>query len=99
MPTTQFLTMIGGVGLLLLLDVMTRRARYYNPQAQPLRAALVGAFGLAIAWMVAAYFRPAGLHTQQMLEAAVLSGTWFLGALVVGVMLRRSAARAGQRRK
>lgn len=99
MLTTRFLTLIGGVALLLLLDVMTRRARYYNPQARPLRAALVGAFALALAWIVAAYFRPAGLHSQQVIEAVVLSSAWFLGALVVGVMLRRSAARAGQRRK
>lgn len=99
MLTTQLLTMIGGVGLLLLLDVMTRRARYYNPQARPLRAALVGAFALATAWLVAAYFGRNGLHSQQMIEAVVLGAAWFIGALIVGVMLRRSAARAGQRRK
>ena len=99
MLTTRVLTLIGGVALLLLLDVMTRRTRYYNPQARPVRAALVGSLALALAWIVAAFFRPAGLHAQQVMEAVVLSSAWFLGALVVGVMLRRSAVRAGQRRK
>lgn len=99
MTITQVLTMIGGVALLLLLDVLTRRARYFDPQAQPLRAALIGAIGLAAAWLVASYFRGSGLGSDRIIQAVVLGGLWLVAATGVGLLLRRSAIRSTERRR
>jgi hypothetical protein len=93
MPVAQVLTMIGGVALLLLLDVVTRRSRYLDPQA------LIGALALAAAWLAAAYFRGSGLTSERVIQAILLGALWFMAAAGAGVLLRRSAIRATEQRK
>ena len=99
MSVAQVLTMIGGVALLLLLDVVTRRSRYLDPQARPVRAALIGAAALTAAWLAAAYFRGSGLSSERVIQALTLGALWFAAAAGAGVLLRRSAIRAMEQRK
>lgn len=99
MPIARVLLLAAGVLLLLLLDIATRRTRYYSAEARPLRAALLGGLGVGLAWLVASYFGRSGLHTQQALEALLIGGLWFVAAATAGLLLRRAAIRAAQRRR
>lgn len=89
MPISRLVTIAVVVGLLLLLDVNTRRERYRDPRTRPVRSAAIGAILLAGAWLVAARFGRTGLHQEQVLQAIVFAVLWFVAAALVGLRLQR----------